>query len=128
MSSVISCIEVGFEIADRLDSYLAKINAPPQVFVTLCDTIPLLITTFQQVKDACDNGGLSLELQSRLTKTVEGCHRLITALEHNLQRCLPAEGDSSADNAMKDVQPKRSVKAIEDIQRNLETYVYRICE
>ena len=121
ISSVISSIELGFEIVNRLDSYKKK--SPPQVFVKLCDTIPLLISTFEQVKAACNNGGFSLKLQRRLTKTVEGCHRLITALEDNLQRILPGEVDWSAENAMKDVQNIRSVEAIEDIHRNLETYV-----
>lgn len=117
ISSVVSCIEVGFEVADRLDSYLAKTNSPSQVFVTLCDIISLLITTLHQVKDACDDGCLSLELQRRLTKTVKGCHRLVTALEENLQRCLPAEGDFFVDNAMTNAQIRRSVRAIEDIQK-----------
>lgn len=120
-SSVVSCIEVSSEVADRLDAYLAKTNSPPQVFVTLCDTIPLLITTFQHVKDACDDEGLSLELQKRLIKAVKGCHRLIAALEDNLQRCLPAEGNSSAENTTTNVKAMRFLKAFEDIQRNLET-------
>ncbi|KAL8910847.1 MAG: hypothetical protein Q9171_003885 [Xanthocarpia ochracea] len=120
ISSVICCIDMGSKVADRLEYYLSRTKSPPQIFVTLCDTIPLLTTTFVQVKDACDNGALDLESQKRLTKTVEGCRRLVTALEDHLQECLPAEGDSFAQKTMKAIKSIRSEKAIGDIQRNLE--------
>ena len=114
MSSVISCIEMGRAVADRLDDY-RRTNSPPQVMVTLSDTMPLLITIFQQVKEACDNGRLNLESQRSLSKTVGGCRRLVMALDENLRRCMSARGDPIATNSM---------KAIEDIQKNLETYVF----
>lgn len=123
ISSVISCIEMGSKVADRLEYYLSRTKSPPQIFVTLYDTLPLLITAFEQVKDACDDGALEFEAQKRLTKTVDGCHRLVTALEDYLQDCLPAEGDSFTQKTRKAVKSIRSEKAIGDIQRNLEAYV-----
>lgn len=123
ISSIISCIDMGSKIAGRLEYYFSRTKSPPQIFVTLYDTLPLLITTFEQVKDACDDGALDLESQKRLTKTVEGCHRLVTVLEDYLQGCLPAEGDSFAQKTMKAIKSIRSEKAIGDIQRNLEAYV-----
>lgn len=122
ISSVITCIEMGSKVADRLEYYLSTTKSPPQYFVTLHDTLPLLIATFEQVKDACDDGALDFESQKRLTKTVEGCRRLVTILENYLQECLPAEGDSFAQKARKVVKSIRSEKAIGDIQRNLEAY------
>lgn len=95
ISSVICCINIGSKIADRLEYYLSRTKSPPQIFVTLYDTIPLLITAFEQVKNVCDDGILDFESQKRLTKTVEGCCRLVTVLDH-MQDCLPAEGDSFA--------------------------------
>lgn len=123
ISSVLCCIEMSSKVVGRLESYLSRTKSPPQIFVTLYDTIPLLNTTFEQVKNACDDGVLDLESQKRLTKTVEGCRRLITALEYHLQECLPAERDSFAQKTMKAIKSIRSEKTIEDIQRNLEAYV-----
>lgn len=123
ISSVISCIEMGSKVADRLEYYLSKTKSPPQIFVTLYDTIPLLITTFEQVKDACDDGALDFESQKRLTKTVEGCRRLVTVLEDYLQECLPAEGDTFTQKTMKAIKSIRSEKAMGEFQRNIEAYV-----
>ena len=123
ISSVICCIDMGSKVADRLDYYLSRTKSPPQIFVTLYDTIPLLITTFEQVKDASDDGALDFESQRCLIKTVKGCRRLLTVLEDYLQKCLPAEEDSFAQKTMKAIKSIRSEKAIGDIQRNLEAYV-----
>lgn len=123
ISSVISCVQMGSKVAERLEYYLSRTKSPPQIFVTLYDTIPLLITTFDQVKDACDDGALDFESQKRLAKTVEGCRRLVTLLDDYLQECLPAEGDSFAQKTMKALKSIRSEKAIGDIQRNVEAYV-----
>ncbi len=119
ITAVGCCIDMGL----KLEYYLSRTKSPPQIFVTLCDTIPLLITTFGQVKDACDNGALDLESQKRLTKTVQGCRRLVTALEDHLQECLPAEGDSLVQKTRKTIKSKGSEKAIGNISRNLEAYV-----
>jgi len=123
IGSVVSCIEMGSKVADRLEYYLSRTKSPPQVFVTLYDTLPLLNTTFEEIRDACNAGTLDLEAQKRLTKTVEGCHRLVTTLEDYLQECLPVEGDSFAHTMKKAVKSIRSEKTIGEIQRNLETCV-----
>ena len=123
ISSVISCIEMGSKIANRLDYYLSRTKSPPQIFLTLHDTIPLLITTFEDIRDACDDGRLDVESQKRLSKTVEGCHRLVTILEDYLNECLPAEGDTFVQKTKKALKSIRSEKAIGEIQRTLETYV-----
>lgn len=52
ISSIISCIDMGSKVTDRLDYYLSRTKSPPRHFVTLHDTLPLLISTFEQVKDA----------------------------------------------------------------------------
>lgn len=102
---------MGSKIANRLQYYLSRTKPPPRIFVTMHDTIPLLVTTFEEVKDACNDGNLDSESQKRLTKNVEGCHRFVAALEDYLQECLPVEGCSFA---------QKKKKAICEIQRNLE--------
>ncbi len=123
ISSVISCIEMGAKVADRLGYYLSRTKSPPQIFITLHDTIPLLITTFEEIRDACDDGRLDAKAQKRLTKTVEGCYRLVTILEEFLNECLPAEGDSFSQKTKKAIKSIRAEKTIGEIQRTLETYV-----
>ncbi len=63
IGSVVSCIEMGSKVADRLEYYLSRTKSPPQVFVTLYDTLPLLITTFEEIRDVCNDGTLDLEAQ-----------------------------------------------------------------
>lgn len=69
-SSVISCIETGVKVSDRLEYYLSRTKSPPQskllahfrqftssleaVFPTLHDTIPLLIENFENIKGASE--------------------------------------------------------------------------
>lgn len=122
ISSIISCIEMSVKVADRLDYYLSRTKSPPQIFITLHDTIPLLITTFEQIRDACDNGRLDEESQKRLAKTVDGCVRLTTLLENYLTECLPEPRDSFAQKTKKALKSIRSEKSIGEIQRTLETY------
>ena len=122
VSSVITCLEMGSKVAERLKNHLSRTKSAPQIFGTLLDTLPLLLTALEEVKNACDEGTLNSESQNRLTKTVEGCRRYITLLEDRLQEFLPAEGDSLAQKTKKACKSKRAQKAVGDIQRNLETY------
>lgn len=92
-----------------------------EVFVTLHDTVPLLIETFENIKDACEQGKLDEESQKRLSKTVDGCVRLTTLLEDCLDDCLPAPEDAFAQKAKKAIKSIRSEKQIAEIQRTLET-------
>ena len=110
---------MGSKVVDQLDYYLST----QQTFLTLNDTLPLLIGTLEQVKDACVNGALDFESQDRLAKTVEGCRRLVTLLEDHLQDRLPIEGGSLARKTKKAIKSKCSENAIGEIQRNLEAYV-----
>ena len=105
---------------------LALADAPKYsssaVFLTLHDTIPLLISTFEEIKDAIDEGKLDAESQKRLTKTVDGCVRLTTLLEDYLNECLPSPNDSFSQKTKKAIKSIRSEKMIGEIQRTLETY------
>ena len=116
-------IAMGCKIAERLECYLSR-RSPLLFYVTLRDTIHLLISTSEQVKSACENGVLDFESQKRLTESVEGCRRLLNALEGYLQECLPAEGDSFEQKVTKHFKIIHFMKAIGDIQRNLEAYVH----
>ena len=122
VSSVITCLEMGSKVAERLKYHLLRTKSAPQTFGTLLDTLPLLFTTLEQVKDACHEGTLDFESQNRLTKTVEGCRRLITRLEDRLQEFLRAEGDSCAQKTKKAFKSKHAEKVVGDLQRNLEAY------
>lgn len=68
ISSVICCIEMGSKVADRLEYYLSRTKSPPQIFVTLNDTIPLLITTFEQVKTLAMMGLLTTNRRNALQR------------------------------------------------------------
>ena len=122
VSSVITCLELGSKVAERLKYHLSKTKSAPQIFGTLLDTLPLLLTTLEHIKDACHEGTLDFESQSCLTKTVEGCRRLITVLEDRLQKFLPAEGDSLTQKTKKAFKSKRAEKAVGDNRRDLEAY------
>ena len=122
VSSVITCLEMGSRAAERLRYHLSRTKSAPQIFGTLLDTLPLLFTALEQVKGACHEGTLDSESQNSLTKTVEGCRRLITVLDDRLQEFLLAEGDSLAQKAKKAFKSKRAEKAVGDLQRNLEAY------
>ena len=122
ISSVTSCIDMGSKISERLECYLSR-RSPLLFYVTLRDTIHLLISTFEQLKSACENGVLDFDSQKRLMESVEGCRRLLNALEDYLQECLPAEGDSFEQKVTKYFKIIPFMKAIGDIQRNLEAYV-----
>ncbi|KAL8871438.1 MAG: hypothetical protein Q9174_002726 [Haloplaca sp. 1 TL-2023] len=110
------------KVSDRLDYYLSRTKSPPQIFLTLHDTIPLLIETFENIKSACEEGKLDHESQKRLSKTVDGCVRLTRQLEAFLDDCLPAPTDSFTQKTKKAIKSIRSEKALGEIQRTLETY------
>ena len=122
VSSVITCLEMGSRAAERLRYHLSRTKSAPQIFGTLLDTLPLLLTDLEQVKGACHEGTLGFESQNNLTKTVEGCRRLITVLDGRLQEFLLAEGDSLAQKAKKACKSKRAERAVGDLQRSLEAY------
>ena len=94
--------------------------------MTLHDTIPLLIETFENIKAACEAGYLDEESQKRLSKTVDGCVRLTAQLETFLDECLPSPDDTFTQKTKKAIKSIRSEKAIGEIQRTLETYVMRL--
>ena len=90
VSSIITCIDMSFKVADRIGYYLSRTKEPPQTFRTLHDQLPLLIQTFEEIKTACEEEKISVEQQKSLLKTVHGCVRLIKALEAILEECLPS--------------------------------------
>ena len=122
VSCVITCLEMSSRVAEWLKYHLSRTKSAPQIFGTLLDTLPLLLTTLKQVKDACHEGALDMESQTCLTKTVEGYRRLIAVLEDRLQEFLRAEGDSLAQKIKKAFKSKRAEKAVGNIQRSLEAY------
>ncbi|CAF9938023.1 MAG: hypothetical protein HETSPECPRED_000744 [Heterodermia speciosa] len=113
---------MSIKVSDRLDYYLSRTKSPPQIFLTLHDTIPLLIETFENIKGACEDGYLDQESQKRLSKTVDGCVRLTNLLEKYLDECLPAPDDTFSQKTKKAIKSIRSEKTIGEIQRTLETY------
>ena len=122
VSSVITCLELGSKVVERLRYHCSRTKSAPHIFGTFLDTLPLLLKTLEQVKDACHEGALDDESQNCLINTVEGCRRLITDLEDGLQEFLPAEGDSFAQKTKKAFKSKRAEKIVGYTQRNLEAY------
>lgn len=122
VSSIITCINMSFMVADRLGYYLSRTKQPPQTFRTLHDQLPLLIQTFDEIKTACEKEKISVEQQKSLLKTVQGCVRLIKALEANLEDCLPLPNDSFLIKGKKVIKSIKAEKNIAEIQRILETY------
>ena len=64
VSSVITCLEMGSKVAERLEYHLSRTKSAPQIFGTLLDTLPLLLTTLEQIKDAYHERALDLESKS----------------------------------------------------------------
>lgn len=122
VSSIITCIDMSFMVADRLGYYLSRAKQPPQTFRTLHDQLPLLIQTFEEIKTACEKEKISVEQQKSLLKTVQGCVRLTNALEENLEECLPLPDDSLLIRGKKAIKSIKAEKNIAEIQRTLETY------
>ena len=122
ISSIISCIDMTFKVADRLEYYLSRTKEPPQIFRTLYDQLPLLIETFEEIKTACEKETISAEQQKSLLKTVQGCVRLTTLLEAQLEECLPLPDDSFLTKGKKAIKSIKAERNIAEIQRILETY------
>ena len=122
ISSIISCIEMTLKVADRLEYYLSRTKEPPQIFRTLYDQLPLLIQTFEEIKIACEKEKISTEQQKSLLKTVQGCVRLTTLLEAQLEECLPLPDDSLLIKGKKAIKSIKAERNIAEIQRILETY------
>lgn len=89
ISSIVSCIEMSFKVADRLEYYLSRTKQPPQIFRTLYDQLPLLIQTFEEIKTACEKEKISTEQQKSLLKTVQGCVRLTKCSRRNWGSACP---------------------------------------
>lgn len=122
VSSIITCINMSFVVAERLGYYLSRTKQPPQTFRTLHDQLPLLIQTFEEIKTACEEEKISVERQKYLLKTVQGCVRLIKALEANLEECLPLPDDTFLTKGKKVIKSIKAEKRIAEILRTLETY------
>lgn len=122
IASIVSCIDMSFKVADRLDSYLSHTKQPPQFFITLHDQIPLLVQTLEGIQTACETGNVSLEQQKSLLKTVHGCVRLTKLLEAQLEECLPLPDDSFMLRGRKALKSIKAEKDIVEIQRTLDTY------
>ena len=122
ISSIISCIDMTFKVVDRLEYYLSRTKEPPQIFRTLYDQLPLLIETFEEIKTACEEETISAEQQKSLLKTVQGCVRLTTLLEAQLDECLPLPDDSFLTKGKKAIKSIKAERNIAEIQRILETY------
>lgn len=122
VSSIVTCIDMSFRVADRLGYYLSRTKEPPQTFRTLHDQLPLLIQTFEEIKTACGEEKISVEQQKSLLKTVQGCVRLIKALEANLEECLPMPDDTFFTKGKKVIKSFKAERKIAEIQRILETY------
>lgn len=121
VSSIITCINMSFRVADRLGYYLSR-PKPPPIFHTLNDQLPLLIKTFDEIKTACETEKIPVEHQKCLSKTLEGCVRLINALEANLEECLPLPDDSFLMKGRKAMKGFKAEKNFAEIHRILETY------
>ena len=74
INPVISCIEWGSKIAHRLEYYLARTKPPPRIFVTLHDTMPLLITTSERL------GTLALAIDQAAAYISAGMHAILDKL------------------------------------------------
>lgn len=122
VSSIITCVNMSFVVADRLKHYLSRTKQPPQIFRTLHDQIPLLIQTFEKIKTACETEKISTEHQQFLLKPVQGCVRLTEALEAHLEECLPLPDDSFLTKGRKAIKSIKTEKNIAKDQRILETY------
>ena len=84
--------------------------------------IPLLIQTFEEIKNACETDKIPLEHQKSLLKTIQGCVRLTTLLEAYLEDCVPQPDDSFIAKGKKALKRIKAEKDIAEIQRTLETY------
>ena len=122
ISSIISCIDMSYKVADRLDYYLSRTKQPPQVFITLHDQIPLLVQTFEKIKTSCERDKISLDQHKSLLKTVNGCVRLTKMLEAYLEEYLPLPDDSFLVKGRKALKSIKAEKYIVEIQRTLDTY------
>ena len=121
-SSLISFVDVAWQVLKRLREYNDRTSDAPAVIKSISAQLPVLIDKMTEVKLEIEMGSVSINPQTALAVAVTSCDELIQRLDVVTKKLLPEETDSRSKRIKKAFSSVYYEKEVSKAWAEIENY------
>ncbi|KAL9004929.1 MAG: hypothetical protein Q9188_002280 [Gyalolechia gomerana] len=122
-SAVISLLDAGARVLNRLREFSEASNEVPESFRHLNAQLPIVLDGLRRTEASAKAGNVDQRTQEALVPTVQGCRDRIQDLYRILESVLPSKTDSSIDRAIKAAKSLSKDKKVQKLLKDVDSYL-----
>lgn len=123
VSSIVQLVDFSTRVVCRLEDFHSSAGEIPKSFRHIKTELPLLQTTFQQIKETIDAGPVADGASKALLPVIAGCQEQIAQLDAILAKVLPEINDSWRKRGKKVILSLHQDSKVESITNILRNYI-----
>ena len=122
-ASIISIVDFGSRVIERLNDYGSKVGEIPEAFRHIKVQLSLLLDALRQAEAAINSGSVPEDTKKALQPALEGCQKQIKSLDDIIAKVLPTTADSWARRGKKAISSLRYDGKVEKITAVINGYI-----
>ncbi|KAI4147474.1 MAG: hypothetical protein L6R39_003098 [Caloplaca ligustica] len=123
ISAVISLVDAGTRIVNRLHEFDEASQEIPESFRHLKSQLPIVLDGLRRTEARAKAGHVDKRTQEALVPTIQGCRDRVASLYNVLDGVLPSKTDSSLERAMKAVKSVSKDKKVQKLLKDIDSYL-----
>lgn len=122
-ASILQIIQIGCQIAHRINIYSSKCGDLPDIFKHVHNKIGIINGTLENFRKAIDPNALDEHPQKHILKALTACENEAQSLEALILTALPSVSDGNFKRAWKAVESVTYDEKVEKKMSNIESYI-----
>lgn len=122
-SAVISLLDTGARVLNRLHEFNEASNEIPESFRHLNAQLPIVLDGLRRTEARAKAGNVDHRTQEALIPTIQGCRDRIQNLYDVLNSVLPSKTDSSMERAIKAARSLSKDKKVQKLLKDVDSYL-----
>ena len=113
-------------LVDRCKEFHSRAKDVPKAFRDICDQLPLIVLSLEQIRAQVESGLLSEDSLISLQPVIKACHEEVKDLEVILNKILPAPSASSWDRSALALRSLCYETKVKKSTANLDSHIQKL--